>query len=63
MSIPKKAGIFQSLVLAEMTYNVHTWGSVSQQEMEHWTHHMRPAIGTILKNALVAQEEVSSYQG
>ena len=55
VTLPVKSAIFQSLVLSKMLYNVHTWTSVTQKHLDHWTNQLKAPVGTLLKGMLLAE--------
>ena len=53
ITIPVKSAVFQSLVVSKMTYNVHTWTSVTQKQLDSWVNHLKAPAGTLLKGLLM----------
>lgn len=54
ISLPVKSAVFQSLVISRMVYNVHTWTSITPQQIESWVNHLKAPAGTLLKGFLLA---------
>ena len=53
ITIPVKSAVFQSLVVSKMTYNVHTWTSITQKQLDSWVNHLKAPAGTLLKGLLM----------
>ena len=54
ISLPVKSTIFQSLVISKLLYNVHTWSTVTQKQMQTLINHLKAPAGTLLKGLLMA---------